>query len=177
MGEDPSPEFLFNILPTIDPEEPTFFVNNNIRTDTKPFIITGGEKEVAIKKRDVEILQILASNARITSSEISKELNISPSIVRYRIKRLEDLGIIKGYRVGVNYQNIDYQGFKVDIFLKEHKYKNKIVEFIQRNPYLFSINETTGSSHLELELKLADINQLHEIMKELNEIMSFIVLR
>ena len=29
--------------------KPTFFVNNNIRTDTKPFIITGGEKEVAIK--------------------------------------------------------------------------------------------------------------------------------
>jgi len=46
---------------------------------------------------DLKILNILKANARISVRKIAKEIGVSPASVSRRIKRLESLGIIKGY--------------------------------------------------------------------------------
>ena len=54
------------------------------------------------------------------------------------------------------------------IYLKDYQQRRKIINYIVKNPHLVSINETTGMSHLELELHLRSINELHVFMNDIN---------
>ena len=60
-----------------------------------------------MKDVDEKLLGLLASNARLSTSELSRLLGLSRSTVQGRIKRLEKAGIIAGYTVeyGAEYRN------------------------------------------------------------------------
>ena len=44
---------------------------------------------------DLEIVKHLSSNAKISYTDLASRILVSPSTVHVRVKRLEDLGIIK----------------------------------------------------------------------------------
>ena len=52
----------------------------------------------ALDDRDLRILEILASEGRISKTELARRVNLSPTPCWDRLKRLEDAGLIKGYR-------------------------------------------------------------------------------
>lgn len=56
--------------------------------------------------RDLQILQILGREGRITKADLAKRVNLSPTPCWERLKRLEKSGIIKSYRAEVDLQKI-----------------------------------------------------------------------
>ncbi len=57
-----------------------------------------------IDELDYEILDLLEQNARLSHSEIGKQLHLSRTAVANRIKALEDAGKINGYTTLTNYE-------------------------------------------------------------------------
>lgn len=57
---------------------------------------------LALDRRDIQILQILTAEGRISKSEIARRVNLSPSPCWERIKRLEDAGLITGYHAEID---------------------------------------------------------------------------
>lgn len=53
---------------------------------------------VAVDERDLEILRILQEDAKASAREISRRMGSPITTVYSRIKRLEDSGVIKGYK-------------------------------------------------------------------------------
>ena len=51
--------------------------------------------------RDLKILTILSREGRISKAELAKRVNLSAAPAWERLKRLEDAGIIAGYRADV----------------------------------------------------------------------------
>jgi Lrp/AsnC family leucine-responsive transcriptional regulator len=51
---------------------------------------------------DTEILKILQSNARTSNAEIARQVDLAPSAVFERIRKLEERGVIEGYTTRVN---------------------------------------------------------------------------
>ena len=51
---------------------------------------------------DLNILNELQQNARITNQELSERVNLSPTPCLRRVKMLEDAGVIKGYTAVVD---------------------------------------------------------------------------
>ncbi|HRD76722.1 MAG TPA: Lrp/AsnC family transcriptional regulator [Hyphomicrobiaceae bacterium] len=51
---------------------------------------------------DRRILHVLAGNGRITNQELADKVGLSPSPCLRRLRRLEDIGVIKGYTVLVD---------------------------------------------------------------------------
>lgn len=51
---------------------------------------------------DTEILKILQSNARTSNAEIARQVDLAPSAVFERIRKLEERGVIEGYAARVN---------------------------------------------------------------------------
>ena len=127
----------------------------------------GGGEQVKIDETDYNILKIISSNARMPLSEIAKKININPDTICYHLNKLKKNKIIQGFRVNIDYSKLGYQYFKTDIYLKDYSQRKKIISFIKTNPHLISINETTGVSHLELELHLKSLTHLHEVMNEI----------
>jgi DNA-binding Lrp family transcriptional regulator len=56
---------------------------------------------------DLKILDILRENARIECKEIAQQVGSSDRTIARRIKKMEEMGIIKGYRVEVNKELIN----------------------------------------------------------------------
>ncbi|MBB5463338.1 Lrp/AsnC family transcriptional regulator [Paraburkholderia sp. Cpub6] len=52
---------------------------------------------------DLAILRILASDGRITKSRLAEEINLSISPAWERVKRLEEEGVIRGYRADIDW--------------------------------------------------------------------------
>lgn len=71
---------------------------------------------------DLQLLKILSDNSSFTVKELAAKVNLSPSPVFERIKRLENTGYIKKYIALLDAEKLDY-GFIVfcNIRLKQHE--------------------------------------------------------
>lgn len=71
--------------------------------------------------KDLAILRVLQQNARSTTQEISKQVNLSTTPVFERIKRMEQNGVIKQYAAIVDKNKVN-KGLMVICYvsLKEH---------------------------------------------------------
>jgi Lrp/AsnC family leucine-responsive transcriptional regulator len=56
---------------------------------------------------DRQILELLQGNARIPAAEVARAIGLAPSAVHYRIRRLEDTGVIQGYETRIDPKAID----------------------------------------------------------------------
>jgi Lrp/AsnC family leucine-responsive transcriptional regulator len=128
-----------------------------------------GGTHVDIDDFDFKLLQILAVNAKMPLSELSKQLGKTSEAIKYRINKFIKQGVIKAFRPNIDLSKIGYCYFKVDIYLKDYKQRSNIITYIKSNPHLFSIDVTTGLSHLELEFHLKDLTALHSLMDEMNK--------
>lgn len=63
---------------------------------------------IELSDADKAILEILAMDGRTSAAEISRRLDIPPTTVRSKIKRLEDLGVIQGYRAVINMKKLGF---------------------------------------------------------------------
>ena len=62
-------------------------------------------------KNEREILKILLDNGRITDMEISEQLHISPQAIGKIRRKLENNGVIKGYRCILDFEKIGLHTF------------------------------------------------------------------
>jgi DNA-binding Lrp family transcriptional regulator len=130
--------------------------------------IMGGQEPIALDPTDNKILSALASRARTPLTEIAELLGMSSDTINYHIRKLIQARVIRSFRANIDYAKIGYHFFKADIYLKDYSARNKIINYITLDPHLISINETTGSSHLELEFHLPSLSHLHNLMNEIN---------
>jgi len=60
-----------------------------------------------INKIDARILNILQRNSRISNAEIARQIQMAPSAVLERIKKLEKNGVIKKYTVEIEASEVE----------------------------------------------------------------------
>ncbi|MCO7524860.1 Lrp/AsnC family transcriptional regulator [Pseudomonas asiatica] len=60
---------------------------------------------------DLRIISALQSEARLSSAELAERVALSASPCWRRVKRLEELGIIKGYHASIDAQKLGYSIF------------------------------------------------------------------
>ncbi len=61
----------------------------------------------SLDKRDVEILKLLQKNCRMTAKEIAKKIGSPITTVYAKIKRMEELGVIKQYKAILDSRKLD----------------------------------------------------------------------
>jgi Lrp/AsnC family leucine-responsive transcriptional regulator len=128
----------------------------------------GQHKLLSIDKTDIKILKILANNSRINSVDLAGKLNLTPRIVRYRIKELEKKGIILGYSISINYEVIKKQFFKANIYFNflDDRLKQKIESYCKSRPNIIYFIYCIGSWPLEIEFNVSENKEFYE---EINE--------
>jgi DNA-binding Lrp family transcriptional regulator len=125
-------------------------------------------KPVRIDETDYKLLNEIVMNARTPLIDLAKKLNCSSQTIQYRLKNLIKLHVIDGFRVNVDVSKLDLQDFKVDIYLKDHKQRNLIIEYLKTKPYLTVLNVSIGWSDIEPEFIFKNINELTEEMERIN---------
>ena len=69
----------------------------------------------ALDEIDYRILDALVEDGRRSASEIGRQINLSPAAAKRRIDRLEQLGVITGYRAELDHTKL---GSTIDAFVE-----------------------------------------------------------
>ena len=77
-----------------------------------------------IDEKSLEILKILQEKARIPNVEVSRQVNLAPSAVLERVRKLEKQGIIDGYEVRLNPKKFACSQIAFIHIKLQGKYKN-----------------------------------------------------
>ena len=128
----------------------------------------GVGKTVEIDETDYHLLNEMALNARAPLIELAEKFNCSSQTINYRIKRLKKEGLIQGFRVAVKESLIGFKRYKVDIYLKNHSERLKIINYIKMNPHLLYISTSTGLCDLEFEFMVKEQKDLISIIEDIN---------
>jgi DNA-binding Lrp family transcriptional regulator len=146
---------------------PRYLINENNNCSDRVFDIIGGGEKVEITDLDFKLLKIISINSRLTFTDIAKKIKSSPKLVKKSFHKLIDLEVIKGFRINLDFAKMGYQLFKLDIFLKDFKFRNHIIDYVKENPYLWAICFTAGHAHLEFEFHLKNIDDIIKIMDDI----------
>ncbi|MEO8820517.1 MAG: Lrp/AsnC ligand binding domain-containing protein [Ginsengibacter sp.] len=120
-----------------------------------------------IDKLDLKIIQEMLENAEMPYAELGKKLFVSGGTIHVRIKKLEELGIVKGKRLKVNLGLLGYDitAF-VGIFLEKSSLYDDVAAELEKIPEIIRLNYTTGNYSMYLEIVCKDINQLRSVLHD-----------
>ena len=140
--------------------------------DRTIFNMKCGNESVQIDKADYNLLNELAVKARAPLVYLADKFNCSSQNVNYRINNLLKSGVIKAFRINVDFSKLDLHSYKVDIYLKDHKFKKPIFNYLRKKPYLEFMNFALGWADLEPEFVVKNFDELLKILDEVNSTFS-----
>jgi len=131
-----------------------------------------------LDEKDMKILDILKSNAKLTTHKISKKLAIPITTVHNRIKKLEKLGIIKKYTVELDYKKLDmgllaYITVTVTYTAPSGKrlHQEDIAKHIKKLRGVEEVDIVAGITDILVKVRLKDIDELNDfVIRKLREI-------
>ena len=113
------------------------------------------------------ILNLLQQNARISNAAIGRKVGISSPAVSERIKKMEDAGLILGYKTLVSPFRAEYQ-LKAIITLRAFMGKLKpFLTKVKTYDQVINCYRITGNENIVMEVVLKNQKQLEGFIDEL----------
>ena len=118
---------------------------------------------------DLKILKALQTSGRKKNAELARELGVAPSTMMERIRRLEESGVLQGYRASIDPKKM---GLKIQAFISvtlsrhETEVIRKFEESIRKMPHIRACYHLTGRFDYLLHVFVADLDQLGKLVKE-----------
>lgn len=113
---------------------------------------------------DQQIVSILATDGRITFAELGRRTSLSAPAVAERVKRLEQAGVITGYRADIDPQALGYQLTAIVRVKPAVRQLSKIAELAQEIPEISECHRITGEDCFFIKLHLGSIEELPEVL-------------
>lgn len=116
---------------------------------------------------DVKILELLTEDARLSSRQVARRLNISVGTVLGRIRRMEHVGVIKGYSAVVDHEKLGYELTAVTEIVVS---KGKLLEMereIAKWPNVCCVYDVTGETDAFVIAKFHNREELSIFAKQL----------
>jgi len=120
---------------------------------------------------DLEIIKHLSSNAKISYTDLASRILVSPSTVHVRVKRLEDLGIIKNFTIRIDYSKLGFSFTAyLGVFLDQAKSIDKVVKVLKEIPQITVIDFTTGQFSIFCKVRAMDSAAARKVLKRIHTI-------
>lgn len=140
-------------------------------------MVLGGKEKTDFLEIDIKILKELSRNVRQPVTEIAHKLNKSAVFISKRIKKMEQSGIIQGYRPLFNWSLLGYSYYKIDLFLNSHRRNKELFNFCHKHPNIIQVNQTIGNgSDFEFEVFVKSKNHFKKLMGEVQSKFSDIII-
>lgn len=119
---------------------------------------------------DARLLSMLEQNARISVAEMARNINMSSPSVNERLKRLEESGLIEGYRTELNAPSLGYPMMAI-VRMRNHTGKLQALEqLILTIPEIIECDKITGEDCFFARICFKDMEHLDGILETLSEL-------
>lgn len=120
-----------------------------------------------IDKLDLQIISEMMHNAEISYADLGKKLFVSGGTIHVRMKKLQELGIVKGTKLQVDLKMIGYDVIAfIGIYLEKSSMYDTVAKELRKIPEMVRLNYTTGSYSMFAEIICKDITQLRRILHD-----------
>ena len=125
-------------------------------------------RKVTLDEKDIKILNILQYNCRLSAKEIAQEIGSPTTTVYAKIKRMEKLGIIRGYSALINPRAIGkgatafilasfaYSNPKLETLLSQREVAKEISSF----PEVQEVHIISGDWDLLIKVRAEDVETI-----------------
>jgi Lrp/AsnC family transcriptional regulator, leucine-responsive regulatory protein len=113
---------------------------------------------------DCDILAELQHNARIAFAELGRRVGLSTPAVIERVRRLEESGVILGYRTAVDPAKV---GLPVRAFVHVTVAGDKLVKFaavVRGVPEVLECHRVTGADSFIVQVAVRDVGHMQEVI-------------
>jgi Lrp/AsnC family transcriptional regulator for asnA, asnC and gidA len=122
-------------------------------------------KPLDIDDLDLKILSVLMEDAKTPYTEIGKKLFVSGGTIHVRMKKLQDLGIVKGAYLNIDHVLLGYDlSAFLGIYLKESSMYKSVIEQLRAIPEIVSAHYTTGVYSIFARVICKDTDHLREVL-------------
>jgi Lrp/AsnC family leucine-responsive transcriptional regulator len=120
-----------------------------------------------IDEIDRQILNILQQNARTSNAEIARQIDMAPSAVLERIRRLEAKGVIQGYEARINPEALGL-GLLAFVFVRSRDFdgEERTVEMLSQIPEVQEAHHIAGEDCFLLKVRMPDAKSLGRLLRE-----------
>lgn len=122
---------------------------------------------VQIDGFDRKILALLQADARLTNNDLSARVHLSPSQCSRRRQRLEEEGLIRGYRAELDREKLGFVLVSmVSVTLATHSPDNarRFADLLARLPEVQEAHALTGEMDYILKVVTPDLRSLSEFV-------------
>lgn len=124
-----------------------------------------------IDEVDLQILQVLQSNSRISFSELGRSVGLSATAARNRINSLVSRGIITRLGAELDWAKIGWPIQSLLLIQTEHGKADAVTKQLHKVPQILSIIKTAGGVDLVVRLIASDVadfaNLLHKTLSKI----------
>ncbi|MFN7942688.1 MAG: Lrp/AsnC family transcriptional regulator [Thermoanaerobaculia bacterium] len=116
---------------------------------------------------DTRILTILQQDARAANAEIARSVGLAPSAVHERIRKLERRGVIRGYEVRLNPEELglDLLAF-VFVQVDERQSEQRTGEQIAKLPEVLEVHHLAGEDCYLVKVRCASTQALGVLLRD-----------
>jgi Lrp/AsnC family transcriptional regulator for asnA, asnC and gidA len=120
-----------------------------------------------LDKLDYQIIQEMMSDAEISYADLGKKLFVSGGTIHVRIKKLQEIGIVKGTRLSVDLKSLGYDVIAfIGIYLEKSSLYDTVAKELKKIPEIVRLNYTTGNYSIFAEIVCKDIQQLRYVLHD-----------
>ena len=116
---------------------------------------------------DFQILSILLKDCRTPYLEIARICHVSGGTVHVRMKKMEELSIIRGTRIELDLVKLGYDiCCFIEIFMDKSSMIESVYSELEKIPEIVELHITSGNFDMFAKLISPAISDLHEIVSQ-----------
>lgn len=116
---------------------------------------------------DHRILTLLSEDAQMNYTEVAKRAGISPGTVHMRMRKMRNLGVIRGATLTLDYSKM---GWKLTVFLgiylREASLYEKVIGKLLEVPEVVKVHHSTGKYDVFLKIHAKDSIHYRQLYQE-----------
>lgn len=117
-----------------------------------------------IDETDVQILNIIQNDARIANAEIARQVNLAPSAVLERVRKLEEKGIIRGYHTDIDPRKVEF-GLTSFVAVRTSEC-SAADDALAAIPEVLEVHDVAGEDSYLLKIRTKDTQELARLLRE-----------
>lgn len=117
---------------------------------------------------DWALLAELQEDARIGYSELGRRVGLSPPAVAERVRRLEERGVVRGYRAEVDLEQV---GLPITAFVRarigSHTHYDRLSGIALSMPEVLECHRVTGDDCFLMKVAVRSVHHLEELLEQI----------
>lgn len=120
---------------------------------------------------DLKILSLLNEDAKTPYTEIAKKVFVSSGTVHVRMKKLEDMGVVKSATLNIDFSKLGYDiSAFLGIYLEKSSLYDTVIDKLKGIAEVVSAYYTTGNYSIFAKIICRDTNHLRLVLNEIQKV-------